>query len=283
MIPVVGGMSEPALKVDAYNREMFSWGTVVRPERLEFILADCKRMLRQGAGDLGAVHATMGHIYARLANWEKAVHHYRNAVQFAPSRATFKISLGASLITVGQPTKGLEFLGEATEQKDQLSPYDLVIAYANAAEALAKLGMEQDAYDAMRDAIEVADFSNPTHVIALAIQCAEIGADWEAVELFARYCALVQGVSRGTLHATALIKSAPSDVLETLELPYARRLSAAVDKVATYGLQCAPIGHRAMTQPMVDGDQADALAVFHDMAPLREQANATVMGAGNHA
>lgn len=276
-------MSARARKIDEYGRELLSWGWLVRPERLDFMLADCKRMLRQGADDLGSVHATMGHIYARQGNAEKSEHHYRNAVHYAPTFTPYKICLGASLLNTGQPLKALELLAETADDKN-LADYDKVIAYANAAEALAALGQTHEAHAVMQEAIDLADHSSAQHVIVLATQSAELGSDWEATELFARFCALEQGIPRGAAPAVDVIKNAPELVREVLNAPYGRRLGEAVRKVIEYGADCAPVSNREYRLPADFGgaSESEALAVFYDMAPLREDANLEVLSVDRH-
>ena len=274
-------MATPALKASAYLAEMHDLTTPPSAGRLEWIVADLKRMLQTASVDPAPLHVALARAYQRLGRHEKALHHSRNAMHYAPKDPAHKIQASVSLVHLGRPAEALDLLSEV----EDLHGFNQVVLLGNTAEALADLGLLAEAREVFEEALLVANQDDALSVLILAMQAAEIDADREAVELFARYLRLRRGGPRGDEHPLSVIQSASDEQMAVLDQSSTRRLKAAVKKALAFGhalFDASPASLYAAPKEELEAADADALAVYDDTLPLRSKATREAMDEGEH-
>lgn len=276
-------MATPALKTSAYLRELADKSRPVSRARAEWIIADCKRLLKSAATDPAVTHATLGHAYLDLERYAEALHHYRNAMRYNPEDLACKISSSAALVMLDRPQEALELLAEIG---DDIDDFLKLFVLGNTAEALANLGMMDEACEAMAEALRIADHTDPAAVLMLAEQTSTIGADREAIELFARYIRLKQGSPRGNDHPLEVILSASDEEKLALTHREARPLARVVAKALSFGqalFDAGPVPPRTLpTEKLAEAD-AQAEAVYHETLSARRKAIEEAMAEDHHA
>ncbi|WP_437628158.1 tetratricopeptide repeat protein [Sorangium sp. So ce1151] len=178
--------------------------------------------------DAHTIYSIMGTAHMRLENPTEALECYKKAVRLQPSVARHKRNLGTALIATGQIAEAVQQFAEALDLPDD-SPF---LTYANMAEALALLGLHEDARAAFEEAVNAADLSSTYDLLRLAAQAAEIGADREAVDLYARYIKLHEG-GRSSKSSIDIIREAPERLKSGLV--HAKALKGAVERAEAFG------------------------------------------------
>ena len=175
---------------------------------LRGILAETNRMLANARpADRARLHGIRGAVCMRLTQFADALVEYKHARLLAPGNAYDLNNMAACMMEMGRTQEALDLLRDARA----LNPTRdlLVVIWANEAEARQRLGHQQTARESFEAAVRHANLDNPVEAFSLARVAAELGADHEAVEFFARYLALDQGVALGDEDAVDFVRRAP--------------------------------------------------------------------------
>jgi len=172
------------------------------------ILAETKRLLPSARPiDRGRLHMLRGVVYTRLQRHQDSLHEHKLARMLDPTEADHANNIAAALLNLGRAEEALEYLRQARAQ--QPTPQLKLLIALNEAEAYARLGETRAAFTAFEQAVALASARSASDAFSLALAAAELGADHEAVEFFARYLALVQGVALGDEDAVDFVRRAP--------------------------------------------------------------------------
>ncbi|WP_437275457.1 hypothetical protein WME90_29970 [Sorangium sp. So ce375] len=279
-------MAVQVRKSASYLDELQDWSVEVSRERIEWILADCKRLVRASSAstaDIAEAYQVMGHAYARMGRDEDSLSSYTNAARLDPSNPQYIMCTGASLLSLDRPLEALNVFVAAVDRVDGLNK---IVMLGNMAEALSDLGQIDDAREVFLEAVRVADFSSPLSVYMLANQAAEIGLDDEAIELFARFLSAKQGKNLGDTPALEFIEAAPEDLRSVLRTPYAAPLSQAISRAKAFGDLKKVVGRNIARCAWPDrGEAADdeSAAVFEETRLARMRANSAVLTEDDYA
>lgn len=275
-------MATPAHKTEAYIEELLDWSRPVSRSRIEWIVADCKRMLKADAANPAPVHATLGLTHIHLGQPAEALHHFRNAMHYDSTNPSYKLSAAAALTDLGRPQEALDLLAET----DGASGFLKVLVLGNAAEALSQLGMLDEAREVLAEALRIGNPADPGTILVLANQASAIGSNREAIELFARYIRLTQRRPRGNDHPLQVILSASDELKRPLELPMARPLARAIASALSFGqalFDAVPPPRRTLSAEELAEADAQAEAVYHETLPARRRATEEAMAEDHRA
>jgi tetratricopeptide (TPR) repeat protein len=174
--------------------------------RLKKIIRDCRNWLGTcNPEDAAELYGALGLAYFRLEHFEESLKCNLLADKLNRSSSEHKRNVGTVLLALSRPQESIQWFVDSLEYQDDKR----FITYANLAEAFARLGLHADAVEAFTEAIRAADHHDPTDLFILAGQAAELGADGDAIELYARALASRQGVRIGNKRPLDVIREAP--------------------------------------------------------------------------
>jgi tetratricopeptide (TPR) repeat protein len=260
----------PATVVEELFRELGpSVGDPSRPmsqRHLRSALTDLRQALRASPHEqLGALFNLIGQVCGRLNDPWGALDAHRNAARYEPLVATHLNNAAGVLVDLHRYQEALSTLRDA-RARPQTQPASTVSAWLNAAEAHHGLGDASAAREAFEVALANVDPASHTDLFKAATSAAAIGADEDAVELFARYAALVQGTERGDTPAVEIIRAAPNEMKAHIAgLP----LAGAIERVTARWDAPIPDEHQLASEIHLAPDAAVQLAdlVEHPPAP----------------
>jgi tetratricopeptide (TPR) repeat protein len=207
----------PARKIDDYAVRLQDMSLSLSEIELRRILSDCKALLSArstSTADAASLQMLIGQCYRRLSKPKEALDWYKKA---AASGRTLQslTNLGLGLIEVGDAEGALNAWSEAVEKLEPgARGWGAVVAFSNLAEGLMACGATQDAWSAFQEALDRADMTSPGETFVLAHGAAELGADKEAAELFARHMSVRRGTAIDRTDAVTFLRSLPADVIE---------------------------------------------------------------------
>jgi tetratricopeptide (TPR) repeat protein len=210
--PVIAGA---ASKMGRYAAQLGDRSIHISEIELHRIITDCKKVLRdpnEKESPAPQLQTLIGVAHTRLGKHQDALAWYRMAVGLERTVGTLT-NLGCGLTNVGEVEGALDVWVEAIEQLGTTPGSDGVILFGNLAEGLMAFGSVQDSWAAFQEAIRRADLCSTFETFVLAHQAAELGADREAAEFFARHLAVKQGVALGNTDAVAFLRGISTDVV----------------------------------------------------------------------
>lgn len=271
-------MVQTAKKWLQIAHQLNDWFVEISEFELNRIIRDCRQWLRTAdTHDAAEVYDVMGVAHTRLHKLEDALTCHLNVDRLTrSSSATCKRNVGAALIALDRPQEAIGWFIEALELDDS-HPASV---YANLAEACMLAGLPMDAQEAFRDAVMTADHTNPGEVFMLATQAAELGADRDALELYARSLALRQRVQVGSMGPLDIIKRAPDDIKSGLR--HFRSLNAVVGRAEAFGTM---LRHFVSTEGPVSIDSTGDtdMDTFEATKPYRTRAMAAALAMDDDA
>lgn len=160
--------------------------------------------------DRSALRVMLGSAYFRLGEYEAALSEQKHAALLDPANAYPRNNIAANLVELGRMEEALEHLREARKLSTS-SRLTLAIC-VNEAEANHRLGRTEAARAAFEAAIANHDADCASDLFSLAMEAADLGAEDDAAEFFARYLARSQGVELGDTSAVEFICNAPKEL-----------------------------------------------------------------------
>jgi tetratricopeptide (TPR) repeat protein len=272
-------MAQPALKLNEYGEKLGNFSGALSELEIRRMIAELQRMTQMLSGpDLAGAYSLMGMAQYRLGKHDRALVEFKKSVRMHPIRK-HRWNLAKLELELGLVNEAVDVLAELVEADGRDAQ-----GLAQFAEALFRLGSVQDAREIFEQAISVADFTNPTDVIVLAVQAAKIGADAEGVELYARALALLAGVALGDEPAVTVIERA-SAAGRHINLTHASALALAIERAIHFGpgveqLRMMPLPAQPPISGPADADET-AEDVLAWMGPHRARANAAVLPEGD--
>jgi len=276
-------MNAPALKVTQYLRDLDDRTRPMTQLQLRSIIKDCKRTLEQVSSyEAVPLYTAMAFAARRLELYADGYRYAQCAAKLDPNSHVGKLNLGAALVDVGKHYEAMDLFAS-------LSGSDVVPGYlifANTAECLARIGLNDDARSAFQDALSVANMSDPQVLIVLAEQAALIDAQDAALELVARAVARCTNTEMGERSALDIIADAPIPLRQAIDEKSALRL--AIERARAF----AGIPRFAMSTSEVienhsgeDLELADreTMAVFEATKGMRSRANQAVLSEAENA
>jgi len=263
-------------KLIEYSRRVADRSQPISDLDLRRMLNDLKTMVERASHvDAAAIFGVIGICYMRQRSFANAVESFRLALQRLPAstagRATILCNFSAALIELGRYREAANACIEAA----RIDHVDMHVTLGNLAEALDRLGEREHSLAVMQEAIRVANFNDPYVCFAVALQCAELGLDHEAVEFCARFIALAHERELGNRSAVDLITGARN--AGELWLGDAQALMRSINRVvllqeANRTLADEVIGLDSRDESALHKADAEADAVFNATRPLRDAA-----------
>ena len=160
------------------------------------------------AGDLGALFNTIGIVCLRLRDFRSALDAHRNAAKYDTHHAGYLSNVAACLIELGQFSQALTVMRDAMARPLKHPGVESCIL-GNMAEAEYHLGNHDTARRRYAEATRIVDQTSTLELLNLAGTAAVLGADEDAVELFARAVAVGKGVELGEAPAIEFVLADP--------------------------------------------------------------------------
>ncbi len=176
--------------------------------------------------------------------------------------------LGCALLERNDVSGALDAFIHSTE----CAPKDTsnyVVAYANVAEALYRLGAVEDAHQTLDEALSYGDRSNIGLCVKLAIQAAYVDRLGQSVEFYAHAVAMNRGEDV-TGDAVQYILSLPEAYLDGITVP--KPVVSAIDRILLSQGKGQAIEYIA-------GEDDPHFTAFEATSLLRARANLTVLAA----
>jgi len=203
------------------------------------------------AEEFGALFTMIGMVYVRLDDPKSAIEAFRNAAHHEPTVADHPGHVASVLLRLTQFQPALDALRDARTKPHKHPGFEFV-AWINTAEAYYGLGDGLAARLAFEEGVRHADPASHSDMFKLAHQAAIIDADDDAVEFFARYVTLAQGLERGELPAVEVIRQAPEELKVRLaDLP---PLAAAIERATARWDAPTPDEHQVAAEIQLDLD-----------------------------
>lgn len=267
-------MPLPASKLDEYNARLCDWTQGIQELELRRILSELNAIKKTATGDMRAfVYALIGSAYKRLQKGPEALQAFRAADTMAPTLTT-KTNLGAALIDMGLYEEAVYVLAKAAEMDSSN-----VAALMNFSAALVRLGSLEEARGIFEYAVAAGAHST-NDLFVLASMAATVGAETEAIELFARFLAVSQGVLIGNTSAIEFIRHSPPELMTGLA--HSSALLRTLVRAELFGDEVQRL--RATHSSRETGETAGETEedVLEWMRPFRERANDAVLGGGDN-
>ncbi|MBN8613942.1 MAG: hypothetical protein J0L92_25320 [Deltaproteobacteria bacterium] len=176
----------------------------------------------------------IGNAWIRLGHAQKALEAFQAAIPCDPAEYLYRGNAAACLANLGRWADARRAL-DAAESLD-MSARQRVQHFGNAAEVAFQLGERATAASCFAKALAIADPTHATHLFLLSVQAAAIDRPSDAVELLARYVALVERRELGDQSAVDVIRSAQPDTLaRARELPELMRAVTEEELIAAQG------------------------------------------------
>lgn len=261
-------MAQPASKADLLAAEAEQWQPL-SPFRARQIIAECKALLKSVSPELASkLYLAIGLASMRAQLFSKAADAFRTAGRLGLEPELVAINLSAALLANQEYVEGIN---EIAAIADDSRGSRRVLAYANLAEGLARLGQMDDALASFRVAVEAADVDSPAQMFGLAMQAAEIGANDEALKFFVRFVTVGR---RRKIERTEDLSWALRDA----DLRSLLEERPALLRVVELAL------HPPSLPPPVEVDDGSeptsAERVYDETLALRQRANHAVLGEG---
>ncbi len=204
----------------------------------------------------------IGNAWIRLGHEQKALEAFQAAIPCDPTEYAYRGNAAACLANLGRWAEARRALNEA-ESLD-MSQRQRVQHFGNGAEVSYRLGDSAAASSNFVRALASAEPGEPSPLFMLAVQAAAIDRPFDAVELLARYVALMERRELGDESAVDLIRSARFDTLaRAREIPaLTRALTEADSSDQLEGGELVPDLNDAQKQRL-----AEVLAGPHEPTP----------------
>jgi tetratricopeptide (TPR) repeat protein len=211
--------------------------------------------------------------YLRLNKPARAADQLRLALQRVKDpemRSILLCNQSAAYLDMGRPKEAAEVAVEAARVPH---PYRAA-TLGNLAQALVLLGERPTAFDVVAESADETDFTNPAEIFLLARTAANVGADADAVEFFARYVAVHEHIERGDRTAIDIITSSGHEAQAA-----ALRSPALLRAIRTAVAFATELTRPKLAEPIVDDDVANKEAdeVFEATRGLRSAAAGLVL------
>jgi tetratricopeptide (TPR) repeat protein len=195
--------------------------------------------------DLAPLFDTIGLVCVRLRDFGTALDAHRNAARYDKFDAAYPNNIAACLIELGQLPQALAALRDASARPLKRPGIDLCIL-ANTAEIEHRLGNHDAARRAFDEALRSVDPKRPIDLINAASTAAVLGAEEDAVELFARCLAVTRGVDMGNIPALDFVMAHPD--AQKIAGDKSPQLGAALKSVAARNVAEVPPEHQVSAQ-----------------------------------
>lgn len=260
----------PATKLQELSNELNIPWLVPSEFRLHQILAELRSLKPKSPDEAYPHFLITGMAHNKGGNFAAALHAFECAARIRRDKDALT-NLGFTLLWLGRVSEALSTWIEASVIENDRDP----IILANLAEVFGALGREDDAWDMLREAIVVADPANVMHLFILANQAAELGAHEVAIDLFARFLAILSGKPIGD---RSVVEFIDHERPANMNLDQCPALDATVRRTIAFGETLASMRRRDLPRVEDVGEDAMSLAleVFGSMRPTR--ARATVCG-----
>jgi tetratricopeptide (TPR) repeat protein len=241
--------------------------------RLKKIIRDCRNWLgTSNPEDAAELYSLMGVAYFRLGNFEESLKCYLLADKLDRSSSEHKRNVGTVLLALSRPQESIQWFVDSLEYQDDRR----LMTYANLAEAFARLGLHADAMEAFAEAVRAADHHDSTDMFILAAQAAELGADRDAIELYARALALRQGMQIGHRRPLDLIREAPEALKSGLAS--AGPLEEAIMRAELFGDALSNLPRATSRTATQVGETGDTdIEAYEATKPYRARATVAVL------
>ncbi len=270
-------MPEHAFALDKFTLELCDFSRPLSPFRAKLIISECEKAreaLKAHPRQLAHCDNMIGVALCRTGKTSEAAARFRNAVHLMPQETVYRGNLGLALTQLDRLHEALDELLRAVEE----APRDL-LTHCNLVWCLIKLGMQDDAVDVFQEVLRLTDHRDPRSVIHAARAAADVGLEHEAIELFARYVALSQGIPL-TGDPVEVIENAPESVRGALDDVGAEPLRSCVARARALRDVQPEIREIAAGLPSPRSSEASnegALTVFESTKPARVRATTVAM------
>jgi tetratricopeptide (TPR) repeat protein len=214
----------------------------------------------------GNLFHMIGLICRNLGDLQAALDAHRNAARYEPQLAVHLNNITGVLLDLRRFQDALRFSQES-RTKEQTQTESLA-SWLNTSEAYHGLGNASEAREAFDNALRQLDPTSAGQAIKMAYCASIIGAEEDAVELFARYIALDQGKERGNTPAVEIIR-ATSGVTVLTEFP---ALARAIERVTIRWDAPIPEEHQIASEIHMSPEGSAQLANLVEHPPVPSEA-----------
>jgi tetratricopeptide (TPR) repeat protein len=194
---------------DALDARVTDFLTPMSPRELRAALADLRVAQRDAPAEtLGALFGMIGSVCFLLRDFHAALDAYRNAARYEKLSAEYPCNAAICLVELNRFREALDCLREARTRPHH-GPGVEVSILVNTADARHHLGEHAAARSAFEEALTRLDPNSPRDLFNLADTAATLGAEDDAVELFARCLSIATGVEARETAAIDFIRACP--------------------------------------------------------------------------
>lgn len=260
----------PKTKVEFFA-EQFPDGEPIQQSSAEWAIRSLKADLGKVSEEQeGETHLFLGYLYSRLKDRPKALSHLLDANRILPNDIRVAINLGALLLKIGRPGDAAAIQQAALEGVPRQRTTKVCVLLSNLATALAAIGDEEQAVQALQYAEESIPPFSRFALLSFSESAAQLGYDRQALRTFARILDPTLDESPSRQQIDELVSG--SDWNDPESWPH---LSRCVQTHRAYLL--AKVRQAQEPAPGLPADQEEAyeehvLEVFDEMRPLRERA-----------
>jgi tetratricopeptide (TPR) repeat protein len=186
------------------------------PEDVLALLAELRGIQRSATSkQLGLVFGLIGLAHSRLGEFEEALRAHQEAASYEPENGDHPNNAAGCLMELDRYEEALAQLQEARTRRFN-TPGTRLYVLLNMA-AIQKVFGERDAARlAFEEALGYVDATSPRDALAVACRAADLGAEEDAVEYFARHLALVRQLDIGDAEAIDFVRESPEQLKEVL-------------------------------------------------------------------
>lgn len=215
-------MSTPAPKNKPYKERLTNRFLLIPEEELLAYIADLQPDA-ESTKNPPAYRAYCLHLWglalARLDDATGALSKHRHAQLLAPSQDGMML-LGVRLLELDRAEEAVRHLAEAADMAPDL------LAAANLASGLARLGAHPEALATYQDAVGLANLASADDLFTLAQHAAELGLLAEASEFMARFLSVQKRFPLGEDRAVDVLRQYRHEFEPQLVKPFPKLLSA---------------------------------------------------------
>lgn len=183
--------------------------TPMSPGELRAALANLRAAQRDAPVEvLGSLFGMIGAVCYLLHRFQEALEAHRNAARYDRMGAEHPSNAAVCLIELRRFQEALDCLRDA-RARPRKDPGIEVAILLNTAQARRYLGDNAAARDALDEALPRIDPRSTTDLFRVAATAAVLGAEDDAVELFARCLSVASGVELGETPAIEFIQAIP--------------------------------------------------------------------------
>lgn len=214
-------MAIPAPKsLEVYNKyraRLSSFAAPIDTFTLYAMRAEMRRELDHADVEgAGALWVLISEVEDRLGHTAEADRAARIAVEALPDHPMVLNSYASRLGMRGETRKALDLFEHALAHAAAM-PEMLQVLLCNVAVARAKLGAVDAGLNALAEAARATNMRDTSSVLLLLWACVALGEEDDAVEMLARFVALVKDEPRGDRPALDVIDSAPADLAPLMQ------------------------------------------------------------------